>query len=326
MGSLIRFFGKSNPFGLFSNCISCFAEGDGAGGGGGGDGAGGGAAGAGAGAGAGAAGSGAGAGGGASDFNWKANLGPDLSNSPTIQNYPDTKEGLAKAITGYLSLEKMLGGEKVPIPKGPEDTEGWSRFSKAMGIPDKATEYGLPDAEIPEGMKGMSFDKQKFAETVHAFKLTPGQAKGLWGAYTEMMKDVYGKAMKAHQDNMTQVINQMRGEWGDAYEGNVELGNLVINKFASEKDTQDWLLTTLAKDARGIRFLAKIGSQFAENKVGEFGHQRFSLSPEQAQEEINKIKNDPKHAYNNEKASQGERDQAINYVNSLYVIVNKAKG
>lgn len=259
-------------------------------------------------------------------FSWKTQLAPDFANSPTMQKFPDTKDGFNEAVKSHLSLEQMLGHEKVPIPKGKDDTEGWNRFQKAMGIPDRAEAYGLPDADVPASMKGMTFDKQKFAEVVHSHKLTPDQAKGLWGAYTEMTKEVYSKAMKDHQEKMTNVVNQLRSKWGDAYETNVETGQMVINKFAAEPETQDFITTSLLKDPRGVEFLAKIGAQFAENKIGEFGQKRFSLSPEQAQEEITKIRNDPKHPYNNEKASPAERDRAIDMVNGLLAQIAKAKG
>lgn len=259
-------------------------------------------------------------------FSWKSKLNSDIINSPTMQKFEDSPEGLQKAVESHLSLEKLLGHEKVPIPKGPEDTEGWNRFNKAMGIPDKAEQYGLADAEIPENLKGMTFDKQKFAEVVHSFKLTPNQAKGLWGAYTQMTMDSYTKAVKDHEANMAQVVNQMRGEWGDSYDANVELGQLVINKFSGDTDTENYVTSVLAKDPRGVKFLSKIGAQFAENKVGEFGYKRFSLTPDQAQAEIDTILKDPKHPYNDDRASQPERTRAVDYVNSLYAAIVRAKG
>ena len=124
-------------------------------------------------------------------FSWKGKLGADMVNSPLMQKFEDTEAGLNEAIKSHASLEQLLGHEKIPIPKGPDDAEGWDRFQKAMGIPDKAEAYGLGDADVPESLKGMSFDKGKFAEVVHSFKLTPDQAKGLWEAYTTMIKEGY---------------------------------------------------------------------------------------------------------------------------------------
>lgn len=259
-------------------------------------------------------------------FAWKDKLQGDLGKSPLLQKFEDTPEGLNKAFESHVGLEKLLGHEKVPIPKGDNDVEGWNRFSKALGIPDKAEQYGLPDAKIPDTMKGVTFDKQKFAEIVHSFKLTPGQAKGLWQAYTEQNVEAYNKALEGHKADMAKVVNQLKGEWGDAYDTNVELGQMVINKFSGNKEDADYLTAVLTQDPRAIKWLAKIGEQFAENKVGEFGYKKFSLSPEQAQEEITKILADPNHPYTNPKASPKEHEAAIDYVNSLYMTVNRGKG
>lgn len=195
-----------------------------------------------------------------------------------------------------------------------------------MGIPDKPDGYGLPDAEIPESMKGLSFDKAKFAEIVHQNKLTPEAAKGLWGAYTEMTKQSYAKALKDHQDTITNNINQLRGEWGDAYQSKIELGQMVINKFSDNKETNDYITATLSKDPNGIRFLAKIGDQFAENKIGDFRYQRYSLTPEEAKAEWDSIREDMNHPYNNDKAPIGAREAAIKRVNELIGITKKAQG
>lgn len=256
---------------------------------------------------------------------WKESLRPDLKNSPLVQKFESDPAGLEKMLESHMNLEKLLGHEKVPIPKDINDVEGWNRFSKAMGIPDKAEGYGLADAQMPESMKGLTFDKNKFAEVVHAHKLTPAQAKGLWEEYTRMSMESYDKAMKDHQMKITGVVNQLRSEWGDAYDTNVELGQSVINKFSTDQEMNDYLTSILTQDPRGVKFLAQIGNQFAENKIGDFSMKKFSLSPEQAMEEIDKIVKDQNHAYNSDKASPREHQAAIDYVNSLWQAVNRAR-
>lgn len=259
---------------------------------------------------------------------WKTGLNTDLRNSPLLQKFEDTPEGLNKAIESHANLEKLLGHEKVPIPKDVNDVEGWNRFSKAMGIPDKAEGYGLADAVIPDSMKGMTLDKNKFAEIVHAHKLTPAQAKGLWEAYSRENISAYDTAMKAHQENLTKTVNTLKGEWGDAYQTNVELGQMVINKFSPDKETNDYITSVLSQDPKGIKFLAKIGDQFAENKIGDFQMKRFSLSPEETMDEITKIKNDLNGAYMNQsgKFSAREHQAEVDRVNAMYASIHRAKG
>lgn len=259
-------------------------------------------------------------------FSWKSQLSADFANSPTIKKFADTKKGFNEAVKSHLTLEKLLGNEKVPVPKGPDDLAAKAIFNKAMGIPDKPEGYALPDIEFPESMGKRLFDKPKFAEAVHKYELTPAAAKGLWEEYTNMSKQAYMEAIKAHQDKMTEVINQTRAEWGDAYQAKVELGQMVINKFSENQEMNDYITATLSQDPRGIKFLAKLGDQFAENKIGDFKYQRHSLTPEEAQRELDAIRRDMNHPYNNEKLSQIERDRAIDYVNSLIAVSRKPRG
>lgn len=259
-------------------------------------------------------------------FAWKKELAPDLANAPSMQKFPDTKEGFNEAVKSHLSLEKLLGNEKVPIPKNKDDVAAMALFKKAMGIPDKPEGYGLPDVEIPANLKGLSFDKNTFAKIVHDNNLTPEQVKNLYASYTDMTKQAYAGVIKQQQDRVTTVINQLRQEWGDAYQSKIELGQMVINKFSADKEMNDFVTATLVSDPRGIKFLASIGDQFAENKIGDFKYQRHSPTPEEAEKEIAEIRGNPNHPYNNDKIPQKERDRAIEYVNSLIRAIQRAKG
>jgi hypothetical protein len=258
-------------------------------------------------------------------FSWKDKVGNDLANSPTLQKFDDTPEGLKKAVESHLNLEKLLGHEKVPLPKGADDAEGRARFNKALGVPEKPEMYNLEDPKIPDSMKELTFGKDKFAEIVHKFDLTPAQAKGLWSEYTKLSSNVYASHKTALESKMNDSINALRSEWGDAFASNVELGDMVISKFADDADMGNYLTATLGKTPEGMKFLAKIGKQFSENKVGDFQYKKFAMSPDEASAEIAKIKNDPNHPYINEKASQKEHDAAVNYVNNLISIVQKGQ-
>ena len=261
-------------------------------------------------------------------MNWKSGMSDDIRNSPLGQKFEDTPEGLNEAMKSHANLEKLLGHEKVPIPQGAEDVEGWNRFNKAMGVPDAAEGYGLDDSKLPESMQGITIDKGKFAEVVHANKLTPTQAKGLWESYNAINIDTYTKAQQANQARMTDTVNKLRSEWGDAYDTNVELGQTVINKFSEDPETNDYLTATLSGDPKGIKFLAKLGNEFAEMKVGEFAMKRFSLAPEEAQAEIDKMTNDLIGPYMNTqgKYTEAEHQAAIARRDALQASILRAKG
>jgi len=257
-------------------------------------------------------------------LDWKSKLTTDYANSPTMQKYTNTAEGLNDAVKSHLELQKMMGHDKVPIPKGPNDLAAMAQFKKAFNIPQDPSGYNLPDADFPESMNGATIDKDGFSSIVHRYNLTPEQAKGMWSEYTGMIKGTFNKQIQEHEAHMTGVQNEMRQEFGDAYDTKVELGQMVINKFSDDQDMNDEITSLLSQSPKGIKFLAKIGDQFAENKIGDFKYQQHAVSPEEAQKEINDIRNDANHPYNNEKATSGERQRAIDYVNSLYGSIQKS--
>jgi len=254
---------------------------------------------------------------------WKSGLGEDLSKAPLIQGFEDTPEGLKKAVESHVNLEKLLGHEKVPIPKGPEDIEGIARFNKAMGIPDKVEGYNLPDANLHGEMANLTFDKASFAQIALENSLTPKQAESLWNKYTEMSGGIYQTHLKAVEDKMNENKNALMAYWGDSYANKIELGDMVVAKFADDQAMGDFITASLSKDPMGQKFLAKIGQQFSENKVGEFQYQRHGISSEEALSEITKIRQDSKHPYSNPNAPQKEHDAAVEHMNRLISISRK---
>jgi len=256
-------------------------------------------------------------------FRWKERLGADLGEAPLFQKFEDSEEGLKKAAESHANLEKLLGHEKVPLPKGEDDKEGWQRFNKAMGVPESPEGYELPDPQVDSGFESAVPDKQFFQEAVHKIGMTPRQATKAWETMVEANKNALAQATEQYQNQVNEVANKLKSEWGDAYKGNVELGQSVINKFSGDKETNDFLTATLAKDPRGVKFLADVGKQFAENQIGEFKANRFAKSPAEAQAEIDKITSDPSHPYLNDKATPKEHEEAVKYVNSLYAVLAK---
>ena len=266
---------------------------------------------------------------GSTTWGWKEKLSPDLKGSPLLSKFEDTPDGLGKAFSSHANLEQLLGHEKVPLPKDANDVEGWSRFNKAMGIPEKAEGYGLSEAKLPESMvkQGLTLNKTQFAEVMHKNNVHPSAVKGIWDTYQKLNVEAYNNAMTKHQEALTKTVNSLKSEWGETYQANVELGQTVINKFSADKETNDFITTVLSQDPRGIKFLARIGDQFAENKIPEFQTKRFATNPEEALEAATKLQRDLDGPYHNAsgKYTAKEHDAAVEKVNSLLTLHMKAK-
>ena len=68
--------------------------------------------------------------------------------------------GPADMLTSYRALEKMLGSEKLPLPRDEQDRDGYERVYKALGRPDGLSwteieivpdEHGAPVFQVRGG-------------------------------------------------------------------------------------------------------------------------------------------------------------------------------
>lgn len=179
---------------------------------------------------------------------WRTSIPEDIRSDPNFAKY-ETAEGFYK---GHLSLVKMLGSEKIAIPKE-GDAEGWDRAFKALGAPDTPDAYGFKAPEkIPDGMQYNPDLDKRIATIFHGAKLNPQQAAKV----REGLMEVVGQgatesldATKQAEAQRLQAIQQgeiaLKAEWGQAYEQRGKAAGAAINKFLSPE-------TIAAMDAAGL--------------------------------------------------------------------------
>ena len=165
----------------------------------------------------------------ATTTSWRDSLPAELKANTSLSKF-ETIEGLAKS---YTNLETMLGTEKIPVPKD-GDTEGWERYYKAGGRPEKPDEYGFAKPEkLPEGMEYSPDIDKAFAEQAHKLGLSKKQAAALrdWqlGVMSEGHKQQTSQAEIARSDGEA----KLKSSWGRAYDQNLTIAKSELKKRAS---------------------------------------------------------------------------------------------
>lgn len=164
---------------------------------------------------------------------WRDSLPEDIKANPTLSKF-ETVEGMAKS---YVNLERMLGGEKVPIPKD-GDQEAWDRFYKAGGRPDAPEQYGFKAPEkLPEGVQySAELDKQ-LAGIFHKQGLNSKQAAGvreeLMGIVSKGALESLEKVKADQQANeaaIQKAEETLKSEWGSAYEARMRVAGAAIRE------------------------------------------------------------------------------------------------
>lgn len=204
-----------------------------------------------------------------SGSDWKASLPEDIRDNPTLANY-QTLEGLVKS---HVNLEKMLGGDKIPVPKD-GDEEGFNRAYKALGWPDAPTGYEFKAPEqVPEGMVYSPELDQQIAGIFHGAKLNKSQA----AAVREGLMEIVGKGatdgleaskvQQAEQQAAIQAAEQaLKQEWGTAFEQRGKIAGAAINKFLSPETIAAMDAAGLANNPAIIKDMYNLGVKLAGEK------------------------------------------------------------
>ena len=105
----------------------------------------------------------------------------------------------------------------------------------------------------------------------------------------------FNKMGEEKQASMGEAETNLRKKWGAAYMQNIALSKKVVRQFADEKAFVE-LDKGLGNNPALIEMFANIGKILSEDQlVGKAGG--LTLTPDEAQSEINKIKGDKEHPY-----------------------------
>lgn len=163
---------------------------------------------------------------------WRAGLPDDLKQSPDLASYK-TVGDFTKDALGWKGKATKLETEKANyIPKLPENpgADDINAYYDALGRPKQASEYEF-DGEDKNAPEWTNNWKKEF----HSLGLTKEQAKqlsGKWNAQINAMVKSHNDAIAAES---TKAETEIRSQWGDKYDTNVELAKRMWQKHGDSE-------------------------------------------------------------------------------------------
>jgi len=161
---------------------------------------------------------------------------------------------------GYQSLEKLLGREKVPVPVGDDDEEGWNRWYAATGRPEKPDDYEIErPADLP-----IEYDEdgeKAFRTWAHQNGLNKRQARNLYDSYVKTQIERHGAYQKMQQEQTALAKDALQREHGGRFEAKMQLAKAALGKYADQDYLQYLDDTGLGNDPRTIRAWIRIGEE-----------------------------------------------------------------
>jgi hypothetical protein len=188
---------------------------------------------------------------------WIDGLPEDVRGEKTLEKFKG-EDGLAKLTQSYIGLEKKLG-TAVWIPQEGAKPEEVSDFRKKLGIPESPDKYEIKYKEH-EVLKYDENTDKIYKTLAHEIGLTPKQAQRLADFDSDRIIGAFDEMQKGYEKSVTEV----KEEWGNDYQVNLDRANNVIRKFADEKDME--AIKRFENDPTLCRIFNKIGLSMSEHK------------------------------------------------------------
>ena len=223
---------------------------------------------------------------------WRASLPAQLRDAPYIREAKTADEAFAgiKGAAEYMGNSLRIPGpdatpemvqqfyqrvmEKAPgLMRKPEkgDKEAFDDVLKALGKPDSADKYTLPEIEgyqIPDERIG------RLKAIAHEAGLTADQAAKL---YQTMLSDEANSQANQLSDHQAQ-MQQLRGEWGMAFESRMAAARRALEATKAPADVMA-AFDNGSLAAEGIRWMFGLSQSLGAGEGGQVASQGNQSAP-----------------------------------------------
>ena len=238
-------------------------------------------------------------------------LPEELQSEPSLKNFNDAGQ-LAKS---FVHAQRMVGQDKMAVPNNNFTDEDWKETFTKLGLPKSVDDYGV-NYNLAEGADPQPV--QNFLGEAHKLGLLPKQAQGILDYYGQLETNAREEADKNSALTRSQNETELRQEFGLAYDKKVNAANGVFKTFFANDLAQLKLQdgTPIGNHPGFIKALAKMSDKFSEDNISAGQENNSSITPNEAQREIDKIMFDKNHPYHN-KEHPGH-DAAVKEMTDLF--------
>lgn len=237
-------------------------------------------------------------------------LAEDFKQHKALANFNDVND-LAKSL---IHAQSLIG--KRIKDMSPEDL---ADYKSVIGVPDAHDKYQLAleaNTEMGSWYKQLAFEAG----------LSQDQAKKMSDAYLVMERERAQMMQKEAEIQAVNNINQLKEEFGTAFDKQIEIAKRAVVSFGGEELKQVLNETGLGNDPRIVKMFANIGKQLLEDTVIAADHEStFGITPKDAENMIQQKMLDPEFQRAYRSAVHPGHKAAVEEMTRLYSLMSPNK-
>lgn len=218
-----------------------------------------------------------------SEFDGINELGEEILGAPCLTSIKDVN-GLVK---NYVNAQKMVGADKIIIPNEHSTDADKENFWKKLGKPGSLEEFKI---NLPEETKVEKEFYDEFKKFSFENNILPNQANEMVKFMEQYEHNMSEKFIAEAKETQEANINGLKQEWGDSFDGKINIVNTVIKEFADEDIMNHLKNTGLVNDTKLAKFLASIGEVIYSEKKLDTPAPSSGHSKESAMQEYQSLK------------------------------------
>lgn len=255
------------------------------------------------------------------EVKWPEGLDDGLKNEHSIKPFVD-KEGnvnYSNLMKSYVMTKKKVGSDRVAVPNEHSTEQEVNEFYEKLGYKSNLEEYEIGKEE--NDVLGEEF-LNEFKEFAHKSKMPLKQANQMAAFLREKGKAGMEQEAKLTQQKINEGVEGLKQEWSNAFDFRIGLAQRVLKDVVADESILEALQDpTIGSNPVVIKALAKIGEKlFKEDSFSGQSNSNYRQTPDEAMEEINRIKGDMSGPYW-DKSHPGHAD-AVKKMNKLFDIKN----
>jgi hypothetical protein len=221
---------------------------------------------------------------------WSSGLPDDIRKDPSLE--PLKGKGITDVVKSFINAQRLVGADKIVLPKENSKKEEWDDFFKKLGRPDKPEGYKLTKpSDLPKGFPYQEEMMKGFAKVAHETGLSEKQVSSLCKWYLQSEVDSWDGMARDSAQAMQEAESVLRKEYGNAYDQRIGAAKVLIEKFGGPELKAVLDGTGIGNNPLLVKFLVNVAGQFSEDTLKGMGKSQFNIqTPEEAKRQIDELK------------------------------------